>query len=90
MAPFTADGSNDLVACVLSHKVHEVSGQPAIIDNRPYGGPAIGIELVVRAAPEGYTLLATAGGITISVSLHKLLFNPLKDLSPVMLLAQMP
>ncbi|MGZ5260860.1 MAG: tripartite tricarboxylate transporter substrate binding protein, partial [Burkholderiales bacterium] len=59
-------------------------------DNRPGGGSTIGIEVVVRAAPDGYTLLTTSGGIAINVSLYKLPFNPVTDLAPVALLAQMP
>ncbi len=90
VVPFTPGGSNDLVGRVLSQKFHETWGQPVIIDNRPGGGSTIGIDLVVRAAPDGYTLLTTSGGIAINVSLYKLPFNPITDLSPVILLAQMP
>lgn len=90
VVPFTPGGSNDLVGRVLSQKFHEAWGQPVIIDNRPGGGSTIGIDLVVRAAPDGYTLLTTSGGIAINVSLYKLPFDPIKDLSPVILLAQMP
>jgi len=90
VVPFTPGGSNDLVARVLSQKFHEAWGQPVIIDNRPGGGSTIGIDLVVRAAPDGYTLLTTSGGIAINVSLYKLPFDPIKDLAAVSLVAQMP
>jgi tripartite-type tricarboxylate transporter receptor subunit TctC len=90
IVPFTPGGSNDLVGRVLSQKFHEAWGQPVIIDNRPGAGSTIGIDLVVRAAPDGYTLLTTSGGIAINVSLYKLPFNPITDLAPVILLAQMP
>jgi tripartite-type tricarboxylate transporter receptor subunit TctC len=90
VVPFTPGGSNDLVGRVLSQKFHEAWGQPVIIDNRPGAGSTIGIDLVVRAAPDGYTLLTTSGGIAINVSLYELPFNPVKDLAPVILLAQMP
>jgi tripartite-type tricarboxylate transporter receptor subunit TctC len=90
VVPFTPGGSNDLVARVLSQKFHEAWGQPVIINNRPGGGSAIGIDMVVRAVPDGYTMLSTSGGIAINVSLYKLPFNPTKDLAPVILLAQMP
>jgi tripartite-type tricarboxylate transporter receptor subunit TctC len=90
VVPFTPGGSNDLLARVISQKFNEAWGQPAIIDNRPGGGSTIGIEVVVRAAPDGYTLLTTSGGIAINVSLYKLPFNPVTDLAPVALLAQMP
>lgn len=90
VVPFTPGGSNDLVGRVLSQKFHEAWGQPVIIDNRPGGGSTIGMELVTRAAPDGHTLLTTSGGIAIVGSLYQLSFNPTKDLSPVILLAQMP
>jgi tripartite-type tricarboxylate transporter receptor subunit TctC len=90
VVPFTPGGSNDLLSRVMSQKFNEAWGQPAIIDNRPGGGSTIGIEVVVRAAPDGYTLLSTSGGIAINVSLYKLSFNPVTDLAPVALLAQMP
>jgi tripartite-type tricarboxylate transporter receptor subunit TctC len=90
VVPFTPGGSNDLIGRVIAQKLHEAWGQPVIIDNRPGGGSTIGIETVVRAAPDGYTLLTTSGGIAINVSLYKLSFNPVTDLAPVALLAQMP
>jgi tripartite-type tricarboxylate transporter receptor subunit TctC len=90
VVPFTPGGSNDLLGRVIAQKFTEAWGQPAIIDNRPGGGSTIGIEVVVRAAPDGYTLLTTSGGIAINVSLYKLSFNPVTDLTPVALLAQMP
>ena len=90
IVPFTPGGSNDLVGRVLSQKFHEAWGQPVIIDNRPGGGSTIGIDMAVRAAPDGHTLLTTSGGIAINVSLYTLPFNPVKDLSPIILLAQMP
>src|SRR5687767_3323798 len=90
VVPFTPGGSNDLLGRVIAQKFTEAWGQPAIIDNRPGGGSTIGIEVVVRAAPDGYTLLTTSAGIAINVSLYKLPFNPVTDLTPVALLAQMP
>ena len=90
VVPFTPGGSNDLVARVLAQKFNEAWGQPVVIDNRAGGGSTIGIETVVRAAPDGYTLLVTSGGIAINVTLYRLPFDPVKDLAPVALLAQMP
>src|SRR5215213_9141228 len=81
VVPFPPGGSNDLLARVISQKFAEAWAQPAIIDNRPGGGSTIGIEVVVRAAPDGYTLLTTSGGIAINVSLYKLPFNPVTDLA---------
>jgi tripartite-type tricarboxylate transporter receptor subunit TctC len=90
VVPFTPGGSNDLVGRVIGQKLNEAWGQPVIIDNRPGAGSTLGIEIVVRSAPDGYTLLTTSGGIAISPSLYKLSFDPVKDLAPVALVAQMP
>lgn len=90
VVPFTPGGSNDLVARVIAQRLNEAWKQPVVIDNRPGGGSTIGIEIVVRAAPDGYTLLVTSGGVAINVSLYRLPFNPVTDLAPVALLAQMP
>jgi tripartite-type tricarboxylate transporter receptor subunit TctC len=90
VVPFAPGGSNDLLGRIVAQKFTEAWGQPAIIDNRPGGGSTIGIEVVVRAAPDGYTVLTTSGGIAINVSLYKLSYDPVKDLTPVALLAQMP
>ncbi len=90
VVPFTPGGSNDLLGRIVAQKLNEAWGQPVIIDNRPGAGSTIGIELVVRAPPDGYTLLTTSGGIAINVSLYRLPFNPVTDLAPVALLAQMP
>jgi tripartite-type tricarboxylate transporter receptor subunit TctC len=90
VVPFTPGGSNDLIGRIVGQKLTEAWGQPVIIDNRPGGGSTIGVHVVVNAAPDGYTLLTTSGGIATNVSLYKLPYDPRKDLAPVALLAQMP
>jgi tripartite-type tricarboxylate transporter receptor subunit TctC len=66
--------------------------QPFIIDNRPGGGGNIGTENVVRSAPDGYTLLVgSVGPISINQTLYKnLAYDPLKDLVPVVQIADVP
>lgn len=89
--PFTPGGSVDIVARALAQKLNEAWGQPVIVDNRPGAGTTIGTALVVRAAPDGYTLLATTGTVAVNVSLYRNLpFDPVKDLAPVALLVQTP
>jgi tripartite-type tricarboxylate transporter receptor subunit TctC len=90
VVPFTPGGSNDLIGRIIGTKLTESWGQPVIIDNRPGGGSTIGAQVVVNAAPDGYTLLTTSGGIATNVSLYQLAYDPVKDLAPVALLAQMP
>src|SRR2546430_1500593 len=67
---FPPGGSTDTVARILGPRLSERLGQPIVIDNRPGAGGSIGVELAVRSAPDGYTIvLAAAGGLTINPSL---------------------
>ncbi len=89
--PFTPGGSVDIVARAMAQKLNEAWGQPVIVDNRPGAGTTIGTGMVTRAAPDGYTLLATTGTISVNVSLYRnLQFDPVKDLAPIALVVQTP
>ena len=90
VVPYTPGGSNDFVARLVAPRLSSAWKQPVIVDNRPGGGSLLGSELVARAAPDGYTLLVTSGALAVSVNLQRLPFDPVKDLAPVALMAQMP
>jgi len=76
---------------VVAQRLAEVFGQPFVVDNRPGAGGAIGTEAVVKAPPDGYTLLAASSGpISIMPNLQKTPYEPLKDLAPVSLTARAP
>ena len=90
IAPFTAGGSVDLVARALAQQMSEQWKQPVIVSNRPASGN-IGAEAVVRAAPDGYTLLIGTTALSSSPALFaKLPFDPVRDLAPVSLVVTMP
>ena len=85
-------GAADLVARVMAQKLGEAFAQSFVVDNRGGGGGQIAAELAARAAPDGYTLLQssiTTHGIGPHVY-EKMLFDPLKDFSPIALTATMP
>ncbi len=87
--PYVPGGSTDLVLRTLSTRLTEAWGQPVVIENRPGGGTNLGTELVVRAAPDGYTLLNATSSLAINASLYsKLPFDARTDLAPVILLTQ--
>lgn len=90
VVPYAPGGSNDVVSRAITPKLSEAWKQSIIVDNRAGAGSLIGTEIVVRSVPDGYTLLATSGALAINVSIHRLSFDPLKDLAPVAFMAQMP
>ena len=89
---FPPGGGADLVARTIGEKLNRSLGQQVIIDNRPGAGTVIGADLVARAAPDGYTmLLGTATTHAINTSLvRNLPYDPVKDFSPVALVAILP
>jgi tripartite-type tricarboxylate transporter receptor subunit TctC len=81
---FAAGGQNDIVARLMSQWLSERLGQQFIVENRPGAGSNIGTEAVVRAPPDGHTLLMIAPSSTINVTLYdKLNFNFVRDIAPV-------
>ena len=90
VAPFPAGGSVDLVARAVAQQMSELWKQPVIVANRPGASGTIGVEAVVRAAPDGYTLLMGTTALSTSKALYpKLSFDPATDLAPVSLVVTM-
>jgi len=89
---FTAGGTTDLLARSIGAQLSERLKQPFVIDNKPGAGGNLGTELVVRSAPDGYTLMVnSAGPIAVNPTLYpKLPYNPLTDLVPIVLIADVP
>jgi tripartite-type tricarboxylate transporter receptor subunit TctC len=88
---FAAGGTNDIVARMLGQSLSERLGQRLVIENRPGAGSNIGTEMVVRAAPDGYTLLMAGTPNAINATLYdKLPFNFTSDIAPVAAILNMP
>jgi tripartite-type tricarboxylate transporter receptor subunit TctC len=84
IAPFAPGGSSDITARLIGQWLSERLGQQFVIDNRPGGGSNIGTEAVVRASPDGYTLLMAGAYNAINATLYdKLNFNFIRDIAPV-------
>ncbi|MDO8596688.1 MAG: tripartite tricarboxylate transporter substrate binding protein [Sulfuricaulis sp.] len=83
---YAPGGATDLVGRILADGVTELLGQSVIIDNRAGAGGAIGMQIVAKAAPDGYTLaLCTIGNCAIMPSLVKTAgYDLIKDFLPVM------
>lgn len=89
--PYAAGGGTDIVGRAVGQYLGESWGQPVVIDNRPGAGTTIGTEIVVRAVPDGYTLLLNNGSIATTAALYRdLSFSPVKDLAPVAAVVQSP
>lgn len=89
--PFAPGGGTDMVARPVAAKLTERIGQHILYDNRGGGGGAIAGEIVAKATPDGYTLLVAAVAVmTVTGSLQKLPFDPLKDFAPITKFANVP
>src|SRR5262245_62252760 len=81
---FPAGSGADIVARLAGQWLSERLGQSFVIENRPGAGSSIAAEAVVRAAPDGYTLLMATAANTINSTLYKQLsFNFTRDIEPV-------
>ena len=89
---FAAGGSTDVFARAIAPRLQALLGQPVVIENRPGAGGNIATEATARSAPDGYTLLlGTIGPLAINPTLYgNLSFDPLKDLTPVSLVGEVP
>jgi tripartite-type tricarboxylate transporter receptor subunit TctC len=89
---FPPGGSSDAIVRMLVPRLTEKLGQQVVVDNRPGAGGNIGLALVAKAPPDGYTLgLGAAGALSANVSLYaQMPFDPIKDFTPVTMLAAIP
>src|SRR5262245_1772116 len=88
---FAAGNSPDILARLLGQWLSERFGQPFIIENRPGAGTNIATEAVVKAPPDGYTLLMVTPPNAINATLYeKLNFNFIRDIAPVACISREP
>ena len=83
IVPYAAGGATDVVGRKVFEKVQATLRQSFIVENRPSTNATIGVDAVVRAAPDGYTVLYGAVGTQIPALLKNLPFDALRDLEPV-------
>jgi tripartite-type tricarboxylate transporter receptor subunit TctC len=84
-------GTYDIMARLIGQWLSERLGQPFIIENRPGAGTTIGTEAVVKAPPDGYTLLLVgAAAVTSALLYDKLSFNLIRDIAPVAAISREP
>jgi tripartite-type tricarboxylate transporter receptor subunit TctC len=91
VVPFPAGNASDIVGRLAGQALSERLGQQVIIDNRPGAGGNIGADVVVKAQPDGYTLLLISPSAASNATLyHNLSFNFLRDIAPVAGIARAP
>ena len=89
--PLTAGSGADIVARAMAPRLQELWGQSVVVDNRPGAGGQIGTREVVRAAPDGYTLLVQSASHAVNPAIYKSLpYDPLRDLIDVAMMATAP
>src|SRR5262249_15754502 len=88
---FGAGGTPDIIARLMGQWLSDRLGRPFVIENRPGGGTNIATEAVVRAPPDGYTLLNVTTSNAINVSLYKTLkYDLIRDIAPVASMVRVP
>jgi tripartite-type tricarboxylate transporter receptor subunit TctC len=88
VVPYSAGGSSDGPMRVLAQEMSKQLGQQMIVENKPGQGAMLGSADVVKAPPDGYTLLLASNPNAISASLYsKLTHDPVEDFAPISLLA---
>lgn len=92
IAPFAPGGGTDIIARLIAQGLSDAWGQTVVVDNRTGAGGAIGVALVAKGMPDGYTmLLASNGPLTFTPALStKLPYDVDKELQPVSLVASQP
>ena len=91
VVPYPPAGTTDVLARIMAQYMSEKLGQQVVIENKPGGGNNIGVEFVVNAPPDGYTMLLVNPANGINTTLYKNLpFNFVRDIAPVAGIARSP
>ena len=90
IVPFAPGGGVDFMARLIAQKLPEFLGQQVIVENRGGAGGVPGTEAALRSPADGYTFLMMSSTYPVSPSLYKLNFDPVADISPVILIAKGP
>ena len=89
IVPFPAGGPTDLVGREAANILRNALGQAVVVENRPGGNGTVGLEVLAKSPPDGYTIGLTAITLSIAPHLGNAPFDPFKDFSPVTNLVSM-
>ena len=91
IAPFAPGGPSDVIARTLAEQLSRSWNQPVVVENRPGAGGNVGSDYVARQPPDGLTLVVAANTLVTAPALvQRLPFDPLRDFTPIALVAQHP
>ena len=91
IVPFAAAGPTDVIARIVAQKLSDAWGQQVYIENLPGAGGNTGIANAAKSKPDGYTILVVSTGFIVNPSMYaKVPYDPLKDFSPITLVAASP
>src|SRR5690349_15314027 len=88
---YAPGGGTDIMARIVATRMSEHLGQSVVVENRPGNSGIVGATAVARSAPDGYTLMMGVMSLnTIQPHLVQLPYDPIKDLTPINLVASVP
>ena len=83
IVPFAPGGGSDITGRQVAQKLSEQLGQQFVVDNRGGAGGLIGMELVAKSPPDGYTIMVMSGSFSATAATHKPAFDPINSIIPV-------
>ena len=90
IVPFAPGGGSDFIARFAAQRLSAAFGSQVMVENRPGAGGMLGIDLGVKADPDGYTLTLIASSYTVNPALYPLKYDPVSDITPVVQISQGP
>jgi len=90
IVPYPPGAGTDIIARTVGQKLGEALGQQIVVDNRGGGGGVIGADAVAKAAPDGYTMGLVTSTFAMTPTLQKPPYDPVRDFTPLILLAAVP
>lgn len=91
IVPYAPGGATDVTSRVVAEMASRTLGHPVVVENRPGGASTLGIEMAVKAAPDGYTFICIAdSGAYQHLLRPELTWSVAKDLTPISLLVEQP
>src|SRR5262245_11716771 len=90
IVPFAPGGGSDFIGRFAAQRRGDGLGRPVVVENRPGAGGMLGVELGVRAEPDGHTLVLIASSYTVNPALYALKYDPVADITPVVQVSHGP